>query len=377
MTNPADQAEGTGLLLQELMALAPALKARAEQVMTPLAGTRDELRQRLLDEGWILPVPNLPMERPDTMCAVDGARLTNKMSGADMMVAVATCADGMFVARQAPTVSAVWADIAPHASDLDKVAGTAMACLELHVAAHVTHQIRLLDGSFFTPVIEFSKGIAVGTAEVRNHVTDLMTERDAVANLASILAFNPDRPVLALPKSETVTQYRDLFADMTGQPITVTDRVLAAQLLDSGEILRPRPIHEWARTRIQAHSDAARRTRDLAAGLSEALAPFQEAIADRTALTCYFKPARASQALRFEYQSSTPDGVDLALHYARLLSHETNTPHMMEPTAQWAVDKKAKDISNGARALRAALINQLDDTQARTWGRLIAEDYRT
>lgn len=361
----------------ELLSMAPGLRARAAQVMGPLAAARDELRARLLDTGWIIAVPEDPPEPPDSLCAVDGARLAIRMSGADLLIAGATSADGRHAVRACPDESAAWADIVPHAPELDKVAGSAMAVLELRVAARVTHQVRLLDGSFFTPVIEFRKGLGTGSRPVRDAITGLLREYRTAEDLAALLDYDPARPVLALPKSETASVYRREFDRIAGGPLVVPDRVLAGHVLRGGELLRPRPMHEWAGESICAHSDASASAHAAAAALQEAVSGFQAAIRDRTALTCYYKPRGASQVLRFEYRSAAPDDVDTAVQHARLLASETLAPHAMEPFAQWAVDRKAKDISACARALRASIVSGLDPDQARAWGRYVAEDYRT
>ena len=368
-----------GLLLQELMNLAPQLAATANTVLSPIATTRANLRQKLYDEGWILPIPSgTDYPKPASMCAIDGARVTERMYGADLLVAVATSAEALYAEHTEPTLSVVWADIAPHTTELDRVVGAAMAALELTVAHDSQHEIRLLDGSYLTSILEFMKGVGASSADVRNRITSIITTYHTPEHLSGVLTYNSQRPILALPKSESNNFYGRMFEEKYGMTIPVSDRILATQILDAGEILRPRALLEWGHVDVQESSSANKATQKAADAIREAIKPFQNAVRNETALTCYYKQTNASNVLRFEYQTETPEqAIPMAYKYATLLGHETNAPHMLEPMAQWAVDRKAKAISVGTKALRASMLNNLTPEQAATWGRYLAEDYRT
>lgn len=370
--------EGASQVLQGLMSKIPELVNRASEVLEPIADTRANLREKLLNEGWIQNVPpTTDQQAPFSMCAIDGARVTERMYGADLLVAVATCSDALYSQKHEPSVSEVWAEIAQHNNELDRVVGAAMATLELKVATKVTHQIRLLDGSFITPVLEFMKGVGSSTASVRESITDIIVKENVPEMLTSLLSRDPNRPVIALPKSETATHYGKKFESVFHVKQTVTDRVMASQILDPGEILIPRPLSEWEGVHIQAHTGARIATQKAATQLTNAITPFLQETRNGNAQTCYFKPDHSSGVIRLEYVSDKPEDFEKAFEYARILSKEINAPHTLEPTAQWAVDRKAKSISIGVKALRAGMLSSLTPEQKKKWGKLIAENYRT
>lgn len=374
---PAD-AEGQQML-STLIDLAPMLAAQAEAIMVPLAQNRLELRTRLLDDGVIVSVPEPTGDGPESLCAIDGGRITEKLAGADLLAAVATTSSGQSTQGRAPVddVDAVWTELMSHGPELDKVVGTAMACLEAFVGAAATHEVRLVDGSFQTGIIEPRNGLASNVTVVRNRVTELLNEYDHAANIAALLAYNPDRVVIALPKSETSTVLRNQFSTAYDIDIPVIDRVLAGYLLHPGEMFMPRPLTEWAGQYVQPHSDANRATRDAAAALNEAIKPFRDAAAAGTAVTTYYKSHQKNLATRLEYRTAEgADPVTTAFAMAGLIEREMST-FAVEPIAQWAVDRKAKTISSGVKYLRSSLADNLAPEQSSDWGRFITDDYRT
>jgi hypothetical protein len=369
--------ESSAVLLQDLMQLAPGLVETADKVLSPVSDSRQKLRDGLIQKGWIIPFDQTSVAKPASLCAVDGARVTDKMYAADLLVAVATSADGLFKEKTEHTPSAVWADIQPHSPDTDKIVGTAMASLEIQVIANIKHEIRLLDGSFLTPMLEFMKGLAVSNRDARNQITDIILEKNVLENLTQILSYDSLRPLIALPKSESASFYKKEFEEILGSRINVTDRIIATQILDQGEMLKPRRLSEWQNLHVQANPESTQKTKELASKLNAIISDFGSKAAQGYALTTYFKPQGSNNVLRLEFQSDTVDDYLLATKYASIISQETRAPHTLEPTAQWAVDRKAKTISVGARALKASLLNHLSDQQAKSWGRFIAENYRT
>lgn len=371
-------------LLASLIALAPALAARADASFAPLVGARDRLRERLLDTGGIVPVPDAPSIAVDTMCAIDGARVREQMYAADLLVAVATTANAKSSQRSLDPDSTVWANIVRHMDGTDRLAEAAMGCQEVLLGARAPHQIRILDGSFQTPIIAMREGLYVKSAEVRDEVADLLLgEWDPTRALRDLM-FPGRRTVIAVPKSDSAVKYAKSYKDQFEIDLPVSDRFLAAQILAPGEMLAPRPLTELASASVR-EAEGSAKVRQAAEDLGAVVEQAAQASRDGYARTTYFKPtgsAGPGTVLRFEYLVDPASGVDpasatLAAEYAAVLNADMSAPHMMEPFCQWAVDRQAKQIASGTPALRAALIRNLPPEQAEAYGAFLAQNYRT
>lgn len=377
--SPQNSFDDNDSVISALIDLAPQLASSAEQVLGPISANSDTLRARLLDDGMIRAVDLDSSVAPESMCAIDGARITENLYGADMLVAVATLVNGISARSTLMPLSLAWADMVPHVPEVDWIAGTAMGILETKIAAQAPHEYRLLDGSFLTPTVPCTQGLTTRTAEVRNRVTDLIVSNGMPDALESVLTPDLDRPVLALPKSEVSKHYVARFNRDYGLMLNVPDRILAAQVLEPGEVLAPRPLQEWGEVRPRSYSEASRAAIDAAQALEDACAGMKVAVAEGRAVTFYVKPfGSRDTVIRCEFVSPDADLVQpLTLKYAAVLLGETRAPHALEPFAQWAVDRQAKGISKGSQALRAKVLSGLTPEQREAWGWQIAQRYRT
>lgn len=371
-------------MLSSLIALAPVLAARAEKSFEPLVTNRSRLRKALKADGRIYPFPATPDRPVPSMAAIDGARVREQMYAADLLVAVAGVANARTAETAIPVASSTWADIVPHTSGTDRLSEAAMCAQEVTVAARAPHAIRILDGSFQTPVIALREGLYLYDNTARDGVADLITGPwDPAAALGRLIEPS-NGVVLAVPKSDSSDRYAAEFSERYNMRLTVTDRFLATQVLEPGEMLAPRPLHEFTRLTVdygQVRGDVAMKAAELLRTPVRALAA---AAKEQRAWTTYFKPHGSfgpGAVLRVEFLTRTSgdlaDASARAAAYATILGAETPTPHMLEPFAQWAVDQVVKEVSSGTRALRATLSQYLTGEHADAYAALLATGYRT
>jgi hypothetical protein len=347
--------------------------------LSPLIHIRSALRERLLADGQILSFSDKAFP-VDSMCAIDGARIRELMYVADLLVAVATTVDAKSAKHPLGSISSTWADIIRHVDGTDRLAEVAMGSQEILLAASAPHDIRIIDGSFQTPIIAMREGLFVKNTLVQDAVADiLLGEWEGPANLSRV-AF-PERGItLAVPKSDSANKYAELYAKKYDLSLTVGDRFLASQVLLPGEMLAPRIISELAYVTVNEVSGSVKAI-EAAQALRKTVKRIAETARDGQAYTTYFKPygpEKSGAVIRFEYIADSamyPMASDTAIaaKYASILSAECSPPFMLEPFMQWAVDRQAKNISAGTSALRATLIKSLPPEQAM----LFAQNYRT
>ncbi|WP_432573325.1 hypothetical protein [Kineococcus sp. SYSU DK005] len=389
-TPPAPATPATVELMSALLAEAGALAQEAHRLLSPVARSRSDLRERLLAEGQVLPFPHraAALAPRHSVVAVDGASVREHLYAADLMVAAAVAAEGMTSVGGHALSQLHWAHLREHESENDRLLSAAMAGLELRLLADLSHDLRILDGSHGTPVIALSTALAARSETVAGAAADLVTD-EVVAALASLA--DPDRrahpgEVVALPKADSAHAFADLYRARYGLHLPGGDRFIAAQVLQPGEMLRPRPADEVAGTHFSVREEAPAKVRAAVERLNRAVAPLREAANEGLLLVTYVKPVTCDTVLKVELRvsepladvpSSAPEvALEEAARLAGLLSAETPGPHLQEPFAQYAVDLAAKSVSVGAEALNQSMISMLppgsDDYLT-----LLARSYRT
>lgn len=379
MVAMTSQFTGTGpaTMLRDLVAHAPRVAQQAAGILAPLAQSRDVLRSRLLGEGLIGVVPDDPPPPPRTMAAIDGARVVERMYGADLVAAVAISAEALIAETSGETQTATWAGVFPHAPEIDRIAGFAMAAAEMKVAARSQHVVRILDGSFVTPLMEIRKGLKSRNPVVRDSIVQIAEEMDFVGSLRSVTTPVAGKCVVAAPKSETSRAFGEMFAHRYGVEVDANDRLLATQFLEGGEVLSPRGLVEIARMRLASAPDASAKEQGLVDAVNGEVDRLAGLAQEGLLATTYVRPVGVDTVLRFEFfRPSVEDSRDM-FQIASWLLEETPSPHSLEPYCQWSADKQAKDISSGAKALRADLSSHLSPEQRHSWGGLLAQNYRT
>ena len=367
-------------LTTSLINLAPNLVSKMDISFAPLMEIKGTLREKLLRDEKIISFPKNPSSQVESLCAIDGARIREQMYVADLLVSVATTVDGKSAKTKLGGISSSWADILRHTDGTDRLAEAAMSCQEIYLASKVPHEIRILDGSFQTPIMGMREGLFVKNPAIRDKIADmLLGEWQAPIRLAQV-AMPATGVTLAVPKSDSATKYVEAYALGYGFDITASDRFLASQVLLPGEMLLPRKISELAHSTVN-EVEGSPKVIEAASLLRQSVKQLSEAAREGLAYTTYFKPygpIHSGNVIRFEYivdtaKHTNPSALSIAVEYASILNAECASPHLMEPFAQWAVDRKAKNISAGTRALRKTLIRSLPPEQAS----LLAQNYRT
>lgn len=374
-----DQSNVSGLL-SELIALAPDLAVRAGRTFAPLANNREVLQVRLQEDGDLISFPPAPPEPVETMCAIDGARVREQMYAADLLVSVATTADARSAAFSLDPDASVWADVVPHIDNTERLGELAMHAQEMMLAARAPHAVRILDGSFMTPIIGMREPLYVNSPDLRDRVADIFLGEWEPAQAFHDVVFPTRGEVIAVPKSDSATKYAKFYEKRYDLDLNVADRLLATQVLRPGELLRPRNVVELNRGDIR-EPEGSKKVHKAAELFRVPVDRLAQAARENKVHTTYLKPhgfTGSGQVIRIEFVTlNGEDPVEVAKRYASIINAETPAPHMLEPFCQWAVDKRAKQISAGTNALRASVIQGLSPEQAATYGALMAGNYRT
>jgi len=372
-------------LLTGLIADAGSLAMQAHALLSPVADRKSDLRTALLGEGQII---RFDAATPATvsLAAVDGGSVKETLYAADLLIAVGASASGMHTDETIPLGHRHFTVVRQHVSENDRLLSAAMASLELCLLAELVHDLRILDGSHTTPIIALSTALAARDPQVAAAAAELVT--DEVIAAVAALADPRRRPtggnIVALPKADSSHAFTDLYRRRYGLDLPGGDRFMAAQVLEPGEMLYPRPAAEITQLHFPIADDAAPAVRKAATALDRAVSPLRDAAQQRRLLVSYLKPTSADTVIKMEFRVSEPliapgepgVPVDEAADLAKILSDETPGPFMQEPFAQYAVDVAAKSVSVGANAVKEAMLGRLPDGGA-GYASLLARSYRT
>jgi hypothetical protein len=334
------------------------------------------LRQRMIDDGLILPVTE-HATKPDTMCAVDGGRITKQLYSGDLLVAYAVSAESETAHSAGNPVSQQWAAALAHSKDTDKVCGIAMMCLEQSVLQRVGHEVRILDGSFYSPVIEINKTLSIIAPDARRLAEEVIEENNLTENLTKLLSGTNFSQFVALPKSDSSRDYGDMLSTKYEVDIAVNDKVLAAHLLQPGEMLKPRTFNLWKNRALITEPADWRYGRILAHDINTAITSATQAAEEDRLVVTYIKGNSPLTVIKAEY--FRPEATDTQADHqlASTLLREAQVTHAQEPAAQYKADVLAKGVAVLERQLREIVIAELQTSGDDTLAALFSTQYRT
>jgi len=373
-------------MLESVLRDADRMAADTTALLEPLYRQRDSLRARLQEEEQIIVVPS--QDDHLTLGAVDGGSVVDQLYAADRLVVCALVAEGMHTIRTGEIHHSVWTQVLAHQTDLDRLASAVMMCLELSLLRGIGYQVRIFDGSHQTPVIALNSALSSANPRVRAMTAQIVDETGAVEALRLLCHDTEGARIVGLPKADSSTEFRDKYRREYAFDLPpVTDRVLATEVLERGEMLKPRKPENWyrlhifSRSRRRMEQDAEQEpdpkvtehVHQVAKKLDAAIEPLRHCReAGHGIGITYLKPHSSDTCVKVEYKASA--GIGHGTWLASVLSAEVPGPHMQEPYGQFVADLWAKNVSTAAEALAAATLHKMSDQR---WQPYLALGYRT
>lgn len=334
------------------------------------------LRQRMLDDGYIIPV-RAEFPPPATMCAVDGGRITKQLYSGDLLVAYAVSAEAESAQHPGQAITEQWAAALAHSKDTDKVCGIAMMCLEQAILQQVEHEVRIIDGSFYSPIIEINKTLSIAAKDARTIAAKTVQDYALTQNLTRLLTGSHPTRFLALPKSDSSRDYAETLAARYDVEISVNDKVLAAHLLRPGEMLKPRVLSLWRNRGLVTEPTDWRIGKDIAQETNTAITAAAQAAEEERLVVTYLKGHNPLAVIKAEYFRNTAEDTGMDDWVAATLINEARLTHAQEPAAQYKADIQAKGVSVIERQLREIVVSELHTSGEEALAALFSTQYRT
>jgi hypothetical protein len=368
-------------LVTEMLTWSEPMATKIHNMLHPMTVNANKTSGALRDNGFVIETP--ACSSPPLVATVDGARITEPLYAVDLLAAAAVAAYGKHVTPAAAgTVLPrfAWVDAAPTAVGNDAAAQAVMFMLELAVLQDTVSDYIFQDGSRGSILLSFIKTLGSSDQGLR----EIVYREAGKYNLPELIAhaFNPDRgDVFALPKSDTTDHFAKIFRKLNILPesmSTLSDKVLATQVLHEGEMFTPRTMTEYRKlTFAPPTNDPTVTEIEMVNACNEALKPFITAAGDGRLLSFYLKPVNSFSVIKVEItKPPAMTDVEAASLAAGVVASDVPAPTLMEPFSQHIVDMYAKTISSGMVAFQQALIGELPP-ESRGYIDLITSSYRT
>lgn len=342
-------AELPGALVEDMMQQAYGIGeqyiAQIEQVRTQ----REDIRRQMTSKGMLAKAGSLPLVEAPTTCGVDGARITERLLATDIVAITAIAVEGM----TPPSEKYHWSKphhevmlkMETHHAYTDRIATGLMIAMELHQAVNAPHDVKFIDNSLATPVIQLNQAVVAAIEAPELTISAELEKRmpDALKNYLSIVSNSQsDRAYVGVPKYTSDDGISSLL-NITGYK---NDRNLMTIVLEAGEYTEPRPLKSpnspW-------HINVSNLNASDSIGLQTMANEACEKLNDVHII--YYRPKDQMPALRLETTASTAQNRHQLSALLSAVQNQCQSATTMEPFPLFIADRMVKNISPAMAAV--------------------------
>ena len=268
-------------LLRDLLTSADEVADSVLAILGPALDGREEMRGALNALGLV----RTPAEaEPMTVCGVDGGYAVERTAALDLALCVAVGVEGLAAGTTTWESNQYrwWTRADKHQPDTERLARGVMVAQELAILSDAPHDLRVLDGSHLTLVIQLNTALSCFTDSLRRAAADEWQKLDTARALR---VATTSHAIVAMPKYDSSRELTDRIQDELDTEIPGDDKHLMSLLLEPGQQTVPLqvPNDPWAKLHLSpGGTDVVR----LAEEFDEAVAPLR----DRAIEFWYFKP---------------------------------------------------------------------------------------
>lgn len=308
-----------------------------------------------------------------SLIAVDGSFILEKMTGSDLLLAVAVGVEGLTEDKtkdwgEEKNQYYQWQTALAHDEANSRLGQGVMFLMELSVLASAEHDIRIMDGAHFTSILKINSMLSAkdenAGEEYAQALRDFLKEtyEKIIPDIPDIIkaAFSDDR-IIALAKYSSSRDVIDAF--LTKYEIRIDDKTFFSLGLDEDEYLKPLAVGQsreerrkiWNDLHIKCNLDIPERD-ELNEALEKAIKPLTtKDDKDSDLYFTYYKPFQDGPAYRIELKKSLALDEERLENYLLSIKKQIVFPEIREPYPQYVVDLMAKGISTGMFAIEEAI----------------------
>ena len=313
-----------------------------------------------------------------SLMAADGGQVIERMSGMDLLLAVAVGVEGLHNRKDDGWAEnsqyEQWQTVMPHDEATPRLCQGAMFLMELSVLAGATHEIRIMDGAHFTPLLKINSMLSAREehagkeyiAALRSFLSD--TYEKIIPDIPNMISDALNDPgIIAMAKYSSSRDILDSHIKGAGiDGITLDDKTFFALGLDSNEYTKPMSVGQseeekrkiWNDLHIKCNLEIEEKD-ELNKHLEDAISPIRTG--DKTKnkeselFFAYFKPYANGPAYRIECKRPLAEDVGKFECVLAGIKQQIVYPDIREPFPQYLADLMAKSVSGGLHALQDAV----------------------
>jgi len=200
-----------------------------------------------------------------SLMAADGGMILEKMTGTDLLLAVAVGVEGLGKEDTQDWGSEKnqyyqFQTVLPLDEANSRLVQGIMFLMELSVLANADHEIRILDGTHFTPIIKINSLLSADGEKIGSVYTDALkdflkeTYKKIIPDIPDIIkaAFNDDK-IISLAKYSSSRDVIDAFLSV--HKIHVDDKTFFSLALSQDEYLKPLSVGQSKEERRKTWDD--------------------------------------------------------------------------------------------------------------------------
>lgn len=317
-------------------------------------------------------------ERTDSFIAVDGANILERMTGSDLLMAIAVGVEGLpdepsehWAGNSNSEQYYQWQEVLPHHVANARLCQGVMFLMELSILANSSHQIRIMDGSHITSIIKINSLLTAQGQEfadqkyvqaLNNFLSDNYSQ--LIPDIPQIIESAFSSPgIIGLAKYSSSRELLD--SQLKKLDIPGDDKTFFSLCLNGGEFTKPLPVGQsekdntqWEFAHIKCNLDIGSESQKEELNkqfemVLEKIRPSREA--GSQLYFSYFKPYAEGICYRIEMKEDLAKNENILHRTLSSIKHQIFFPDIHEPYPQYLADIIAKNISFGMEAVIQAI----------------------
>lgn len=364
-------------LIKKMLEAVPRTVGKMENMLgsqdEPIEAGIDSLRNR----GIICKL-GPQIEPVNSIMAADGGQVIERMSGMDLLLAVAVGVEGLHNKNDDTWTEGrqyeQWQTVMPHDEATPRLCQGAMFLMELGVLADATHEIRIMDGAHFTPLLKINSMLSAReehtgeeyVSALRNFLSE--TYEKIIPDIPDMISSALNNPgIIAMAKYSSSRDILDSHVKSAGiDGIAVDDKTFFALALDAGEYTKPMSVGQseeekrkiWNDLHIKCNLEIEEKD-ELNNRLEDAISSIRTKNGtenrESALFFSYFKPHANGPAYRIECKRPLAKDVHKFECVLAGIKRQIVYPDIREPFPQYLADLMAKSVSGGLHALQDAV----------------------
>lgn len=313
----------------------------------------------------------------ESLIAVDGGVILEKMTGTDILLAVAVGVEGLTSVASSGWSKGKnqfhqWQTVIPHDEANARLAQGTMFLMELSVLSNSDHEIRIMDGTHFTPILKINSLLSAKEESAGVQYAESLKEflketyEKIIPDIPNLVeAAMQDDHILAIAK---YSSSRDVIESRLKKfGINVDDKTFFSLGLEADDFLLPLSVGQsveeqqkiWNDLHIKCNLDIPERAA-LNVALAKSIDPLRTQVSrpgDKASelFFTYYKPYQDGPAYRIEIKKALAQDIPRLKKVLNSLKRQIVFPEIREPFPQYLVDLMAKSVAGGLFAIQEAI----------------------